>query len=178
MSPNQLYFLDCCRYKIKPSDIINVDDEANTLKEQGYLDESNALTIKAVTVLDEFETFLVKTKKKVATSVLGDNFLEKISEYRNLFPTGELPSGMLARQSTEELKLKFIWFFKTYPSYNWVQVLDATHFYIYKKAKDNHNFMVCSSYFIQKMDIKTKINKSLLADMCQALEEDSSMLNT
>lgn len=133
--------------------------------------------MKALTILDEFETCLVKTKKKVATSVLGDNFLENIHKYRNIFPTGPLPHGELARQSVQELKDKFVWFFKTYPEFSWEQVLSAAHFYVWRKSNEQYAYMSTSSYFIQKMDIKTKVNKSLLADMCQAMVDDPDMIN-
>lgn len=127
-------------------------------------------------VLEEFETFLVKTKKKVTADVLGDNFLERISEYREIFPKGFLPHGEIARQSVEELKNKFIWFFKTHPGYDWPLVLEATNYYKYIKSKDSYNFMMTSSNFIQKTDNKTKSVKSTLADYCQLLQEDPEIL--
>ena len=108
--------------------------------------------------------------------MLGENFLEKIKEYRELFPAMKLPSGELARQSVQELKDKFIWFFKTYPEYDWNLVLDATDFYVFSKHKENYSFMVTSSYFIQKTDIKTKLSRSILADYCQMILDNPEIL--
>jgi hypothetical protein len=176
LSPNQLFFLDCCRNKIKPSGIINVEAERAIAHSKGYLDSQGVLTQKALVVLEEFDTFLVKTKKKVTSDVLGADFLDRIQEYRELFPRGFLPHGEIARQSVEELKNKFIWFFKTHPSYDWPLVLEATNYYRYLKEKDKFNYMMTSSNFIQKTDNKTKTVKSTLADYCQLLQDDPEIV--
>jgi len=177
LSPNLLYYLDCCRYKVKPSPIINPDAERQIAHAKGYVDDQGVLTEKALVVLEEFETFLVKTKKKVTTDVLGEDFLEKINEYRDLFPKGFLPHGEIARQSVEELKNKFVWFFKTYPNYDWPLVLEAANYYRYLKEKDKFNYMMTSSNFIQKTDNKTKTVKSTLADYCQLLQDDPDIVS-
>lgn len=177
LSPNQLFFLDCCRNKIKPPAIINVEAERTTALSKGYLDEQGVLTNKAMIVLEEFDTFLVKTKKKVTTDILGENFLDCIQDYRDIFPKGFLPHGEIARQSIEELKNKFLWFFKTYPSYDWSLVLEATNYYRYIKEKDNFSYMMTSSNFIQKTDNKTKTVKSTLADYCQLLQDDPEIIS-
>ncbi len=176
VSPNQIYFLDCCRSRIKPTGIINPEAEGIICRAKGYIDENGQLTHKAIVILDEFETFLVKIKKKVATEVLGDKFLEKIAYYRELFPPRSLPSGSMARQSVEELKKKFIVFFKTYPEYNWTLVHLATDYYIFEKEKKGYQFMMNSSYFIQKTDSISKTTKSELADHCQFLLDNPETL--
>jgi hypothetical protein len=176
VSPNQIYFLDSCRSRIKPTNIINPDAEANICRAKGYINEKGELTQKALVILDEFETFLVKAKKKVATEVLGDKFLEKINYYRDLFPSKKLPSGSLARQSVEELKKKFIVFFKTYPQFNWALVHLATDYYIFEKEKTQYMYMMNSSYFIQKTDSISKTTKSELADHCEFLLDNPDIL--
>lgn len=175
ISPNQLYFLDCCRSKIKPTNIINENAEILISKNKNLLTEDNQLTPKAIAILDEFEMYLAKRKKKVTESVLGEDFLEKVKEYRELFPLKRLPSGELARQSVNELKDKFVWFFKTYPEYTWELVLDATHYYLHLKSLDEFRFTVTSSYFIKKTNITTKEQMSKLADYCQLLLDDESI---
>jgi hypothetical protein len=178
ISPNQLYLLDCCRRKTKPGLIINEDAEFNICQAKGFIDPlTGTLTSKALVLLEDFETLLVKTKKKVASDVLGGDFLDYIKKYRELFPATRLPSGELARQSVQELKDKFIWFFKTYPEYSWTQVIDAAYYYVYKKTEDDFKFMSTSSYFIQKTDIKSKTVKSLLADYCQLLIDNADNLD-
>ena len=178
ISPNQLYFLDSCRHKIKPTQIIDEDYERQLALERGHLDAEGKLSPGALFILDEFETLLVKTKKKVASEVLGNNALESIKTYREMFPAQKLPSGELARQTVQELKDKFIWFFKTYPEYDWNLVLDATDYYVYTKQKDGFSYMITSSYFIQKTDPRTKISRSALADHCQMILDNPEILKT
>jgi hypothetical protein len=176
MSPNMLYFLDCTRNRIAPSPIIDIDAERALAKSLGLLSPEGIVTEQALTVLDDFETFLVKTKKKVTTDVLGDDFLQQIKTYRDIFPTGLLPTGEVARQNIEELKIKFIWFFKAYPNFDWPLIHEATNYYKFIKLKDNLKFMATSSYFIQKTDPKTKTVKSTLADYCQLLQDDPDIV--
>jgi len=177
ISPNQLYFLDCCRNRIKPTNIINAEGEKAIAQARGLIDENGILTPEAIVVLEEFETYLVKTKKKVTTDVLGDGFLDNIRIYREIFPAGFLPHGEIARQSIEELKHKFVWFFKAYPDFDWPLIHEATNYYKFLKSKDNFKFMATSSYFIQKTDPRTKVTKSVLADYCQLLKEDPDIIH-
>jgi len=176
ISPNQLYFLDSCRYKIRPCHIIDVEQERQTALDRGHLDDEGKLSPGAVFILDEFETLLVKTKKKVVSEVLGNNALGSIKTYREMFPAVKLPSGEYARQNIQELKDKFVWFFKTYPEFTWDDVLDATDYYIYSKQKDGYLYMMTSSYFIQKTDPRTKISRSALADLCQNISDNPEIL--
>lgn len=176
LSPNLLYFLDCTRSKIKPSPIIDIEAERQRAKDLELLTETGILTPSAIVILDDFETFLVKTKKKVTADVLGDGFLNNIKIYREIFPSGFLPHGEIARQSVEELKKKFIWFFKTYPEFDWALIHEAANYYKFLKAKDNFKFMATSSYFIEKTDPRTKLTKSSLADYCQLLKDDPDIV--
>lgn len=178
LSPNQIYFLDCCREKIVPSKaLINVDAERMLAQHKGLIDESGGLTNKAAVILNEFETYLVKTKKKVTAAVLGEDFNQKIAEYREAFPAKRLPSGELARQSVQELKDKFVWFFKTYPEYDWDLILDATDYYNEAFKKKNYMYMATSSYFIKKTNTQTKEISSKLADYCQQIIDNPKLLD-
>ena len=178
LSPNQIYFLDCCREKIIPSKmLINPDAERMMAQHKGLIDQDGKLTNKASSILTEFETYLVKTKKKITSEVLGPDFNEKITEYRDIWPSKRLPSGELARQSSQELKDKFIWFFKTYPEYDWDLVLDATDYYNDVFKKKNYMYMATSSYFIKKTNTTTKEVSSKLADYCQEIMDNPKLLN-
>lgn len=177
VSPNLLYFMDAMRSRIKPTAIINADAERIAAHSRGLINDQGNLTYAALTILDEFETFLVKTRKKVTTDVLGENFLDNIKTYREIFPSGFLPHGEIARQSVEELKLKFIWFFKTYPDFDWQLIHEAANYYRFIKEKDGFRFMANSSYFINKTDPKTRMLKSTLADYCQLLLDDPDVIN-
>lgn len=177
ITPNQLYFLDCCREKIKPSSIINTEAEYNICKLKGFITDEGEITNLGSVILNEFETYLVKTKKKVTKEVLGEDFLDRVKEYREAWPGKRLPSGELARQSVQELKDKFVWFFKTYPEYDWDLVLDATDYYNIVYERKQYRFMVTSSYFIKKSNPQTKETTSKLADYCQELLDNPNILN-
>jgi hypothetical protein len=172
VSPNQIYILDCCREKIQPSKIVNEGAEILICQAKKLLDEHGNLTNKGAMVLDEFEMFTVKTKKKVASEILGSDMNERITEYREVWPSKRLPSGELARQSVQELKEKFVWFFKTYPEYDWDLILDATEEYNDLYKKKNYLYMVTSSYFIKKTNPQTKEVTSKLADCCQQILDE------
>lgn len=178
LSPNQEYVLDCYREKIAPSStLVNEPVERQALIEKGYLSAEGKLTQKALLVLEECELFKVKTKKKVTTSVLGADFLERINMYRELFPAIKLSSNQLARQSVKELQDKFVWFFKTYPQFDWDLVLTATNVYTLECQAKNWEYMQTSSYFIQKTDNMTKTVKSTLSDYCQLLVDNPDYIN-
>jgi hypothetical protein len=176
LSPNLLYFLDCCKKNIKPTGIINEENENAIAKEKGLIDDNGKLSLQALQILDEFEMYLVKKKTKVTKEVLGENFMEKVYEYRIAWPKTRLPSGELARQSVQELKDKFIWFFKTYPEYDWDLVLDATDYYNMLYERKRYMYMATSSYFIKKTNPQTKETTSKLADYCQQLLENPKVL--
>lgn len=171
ISPNQLYYLDSCREKIVPSQVINAEAQRVVCAQRGWISPDGKLTEGALYILDEFETFLKKTKSKVTKEILGDDFVKNVNEYREMFPANRLPSKELGRQSHTELTKKFVEFFKKYPQYDWELVLDATDYYVNYYKKVGFKFMATSSYFILKNDT------SKLADTCQAILDDPKILN-
>ena len=66
ISPNQIYYLDSRRDQISTGSIIDADIERAIAQSNGYVDLDNNLTAKALVVLNEFETYLVKRKKKIS----------------------------------------------------------------------------------------------------------------
>ncbi len=165
VSPNQIYFLDCCRERIQPSnDLINQAAEKSICEMKGLINDQGVLTYKGLTLLQDFETFLVKTKKIVTSAVLGDVADEMINKYKDYFPK-KLATGP-GRQSVRELKQKFVWFFKNHPDYTWEDVLEAANYYRYECAQRNNEYMANSSNFIKK-DTMSKESVSKLADYCQ-----------
>ena len=142
---------------------------------KGLINDQGVLTYKAMTLLEEFETFLVKSKKIVTTAVLGDDHLDKINEYREYFPA-KLATGP-GRQSPRELKQKFVWFFKNYPEYTWDDVLEAANYYSFEYKQKNYEFMANSSNFIKK-DTMSKESVSKLADYCELAKGIVEELNT
>lgn len=177
LSPNQIYYLDCCRSKIIPTKIIDIERERFLCYTMKLIDDNNNITETGLTILNEFETFLVKIKKKVSAEVLGPDAMKNIHDYRNLFPSKRLPSGELARQNVQELKEKFIWFFKTYPDFTWNDVLDSAEYYVATYKKKGYMYMATSSYFIKKMKEDRTIS-SKLADTCQEINDNPDLLRT
>lgn len=177
VSPNQIYYLDCCHSKISPTKIIDIDIIRSECQNLNLVDNNNNITSTGLVILNEFETFLVKTKKKINNEVLGENFIAKVKEYRELFPAIRLPSGQLARQSPQELKDKLVWFFKTYPDISWDELLDATEYYVEYYRKQEWRYMATSSYFIKKTLLDKTIT-SKLADTCMGDRENSTLYAT
>lgn len=177
ISPNQIYYLDCIRTRIKPTVIIESTVESAECQRKGYLNADGKITDRGLQVLEEFDTYLVKRKAKVAADVLGPDYLQNVEFYRNQFPAQRLPSGLYARQSVEELKKKFIWFFQNYPQFTWQQVFDAADYYTFLKRQQDtpYMYMMTSSYFISKTDPYTKEVKSALADTCQEMLENPNL---
>jgi hypothetical protein len=154
--------------------MINAAGEFIVCQKKGLIKEDGTLTEKAMTILDDFDMLIVKNKKKVASEILGEDSLSLIHKYRELFPAERLPSKKLARQSVKELKDKLVWFFKTYPEYNWNVVLDATAAYVEYYSKQlplPYMYMQTSSYFIKKKDSDGTF-VSALADACQQLVDN------
>jgi hypothetical protein len=177
ISPNQIYYLDSRRDQISTGSIIDADIERAIAQSNGYVDSDNNLTAKALVVLNEFETYLVKRKKKISKEILGDDFADRIKEYLQLFPDGKLPSGQLAKVNTKTLTDKFIKFFDMFPDYNnWPLILEATNYYIYSCSKEDNKFMQTSEYFISKQNLHKEIS-SKLADYCQMILNDPELKN-
>lgn len=101
--------------------------------------------------------------------------LKKLAEeYLEIFPKIKLPSGKYARVALPEIEKKLKIFKRTYkPSfkkyYGFVltdeDILQATRAYVKRYAATRYQFMVTSSYFIQKNE------KSALADEILAMKQ-------
>jgi len=104
-----------------------------------------------------------KIKRKASFS--EQDFL-KVTEYRELFPKGTLPSGQPARAPSKELEKKFLWFFLNY-NYDWDTILKATKKYISDYESAGYKYMKTSSYFINKTD--KGVTTSTLASYCDMI---------
>lgn len=103
-------------------------------------------------LLDLNKPGVKKTKPKVddLPGDINENFVENVSAYRLIFPSGNLPNGSASRSSVKELTQKFAKFFNVFPQYNWEQVLEATTNYVNKYATKEYLYMRTSSNFIMK----------------------------
>jgi hypothetical protein len=98
-------------------------------------------------------------------------------EYLEIFPKMRLPSNKYARVSIVEIEKKMRGFLKVYRQsfkkdygfkLTYTDILDATKSYVSRYAKMGYQFMVTSSYFIQKNE------KSALADEIIAMKQGTS----
>lgn len=145
--------------------------ELRILKTDSWVTDKNELTDKAKHLLEEMDAFYGTKVKKHRRLSLGADALQYINRYREMFPKGELPSGVPARVNYKELEKKFTWFFNTY-TFDWETVLKATHNYIELYEGRGYQYMQNSSYFISRQDHQKNIT-STLATFCDQVIEES-----
>lgn len=169
ITPNQLFMLICFKDKVNPP-LINVTAELTVCKLKGLIDDNNKLTTKALTIITDCEAFFKKTKVKVASETLGEDYKEKVKQYREIFPRGTHPTlGYTFRTSIEDITPRFQWFFNRYPEFTWDLVLRATEEFVRKAQANGYRGLGKAGYFIKKTDKDSNTITSPLADMCQDL---------
>lgn len=165
LTPNTYYYLHCISENISPNKFVNSSIESVRLQAAGWLDENNKLTAKSTALVKEIESYFVSSKKKTSVDVLGENFMEKIEEYLDIFPKFKLPSGKYARSDKKNLENNFRWFFATH-TYDWDTVLKATMRYVDEYEVNGYKYMRTSQYFIRKQNAAEKSFDSELANYC------------
>jgi hypothetical protein len=100
---------------------------------------------------------------------MGQDFVNKINTYREVFPNIKLPSGKPARNNVKMLSESFRWLFETY-DYTWEQIIKATKMYVNEYRDAQYMYMQTSQYFICKQD-KHKVKSSTLADYCDMIKD-------
>lgn len=169
LTPNQLFLLICFKDRLNPP-LINVAGELTVCRLKGFIDDQNKLTPKALGIISDCEAFFKKTKVKLASEILGEDYKQKVAQYRELFPRGTHPTlGYTFRTSIEDITPRFQWFFSRYPDYTWELVLRATQTFVEKAQANGFRGLGKASYFIKKTDKDSNTITSPLADMCQDL---------
>jgi len=169
LTPNQLLLLYCLKNKVSTQQINNwlelkgLQDNNLVEGEEG----SFSITTQGKMILRKYDNYFVKAKKKTNIQLMGKDFLDKINEYRNIFPAGKLPSGKPARVNVRSLETNFRWFFEEY-SHDWDTIIKATKMYVNQYEENDFNYMMTSQYFIAKQD-KHKVKTSTLADYCDMI---------
>jgi len=151
---------------------INNDADKNKLVEQKYLqfeDGKYTLTADAKMLIARMDNYFIKAKKKTDIQLMGKDFVDKINDYREIFPAKKLPSGKLARNNVKALGEAFRWFFETY-DHTWDDVINATRMYVNEYRDKEYMYMQTSQYFICKQD-KHRVKHSTLADYCDMMIE-------
>ena len=132
-----------------------------------WLNENLTLTNKSLIFTEELNSFFKKTKKKTSQALLGQDFLDKIQEYVEIFPNRKLNSGKYARVNAKNLEVSFRWFFENY-DYDWTTLLSATEKYVDEYSIRNYEYMRTAQYFIRKQNID-KSFESDLANYCDQI---------
>lgn len=167
LTPNEFYLL----YSIRESTsapLINMDLERRGLTTKGWI-LNKELTPKAKRVIKEVESYFKRSKTKSNNLIMGDDFIQQIGKYNDLWPKMKLPTGKAARSAKGNLEPGFRWFFQTY-EFGWDIIMKATNFYLDEREKENWNYTRTSQYFIRKQSTD-KSWSSDLADCCQLIED-------
>ena len=177
LNPNQFYLLYCIR-KNTGSLTINIHQELRSLEKNGWIkkmeegDKTPILEPKAITLIQQVESFFITHKKKTATQVMGKGYGDNLRAYRDTFPKKKLPSGEPARNDLRNLEIAMKWFFENH-EYSWETILKATDVYVTKYEKVDYLYMRTSVYFIRK-EVGKDWN-STLANYCAAIDNGDDL---
>ena len=173
LTPNQSLILFGMKQGISLKQTTQQDKD--TLVEEGYLvkkDNLYTMTPQAKLLIVQLDNYFIKAKKKTDSQLMGKNFVDKINNYREIFPAKKLPSGKPARNNVKALGEAFRWFFETY-DHTWEEVHKATRMYVNEYRDADYMYMQTSQYFICKQD-KHRVKHSTLADYCDMIVEGVS----
>lgn len=167
ITPNQCMLLLAFHEGITPSTYDDLDHKA--LLKESYIDNNSDVTNEGEKIVTTLNNYFKINKKKTSKQLLGKAGALNISQYRDIFPKGKLPSGVPGRNNVKILTENFRWFFAEY-NYSWEEIIKATKMYVNEFQKNNYMYMQNSQYFISKQD-KHKVKTSKLADYCDMLRD-------
>jgi hypothetical protein len=173
LTPNQSLILFGMKQGISLKQTTQQDKDI--LVEEGYLVKKDSLytmTPQAKLLIVQLDNYFIKAKKKTDSQLMGKNFVDKINNYREIFPAKKLPSGKPARNNVKALGEAFRWFFETY-DHTWEEIQKATRMYVNEYRDAGYMYMQTSQYFICKQD-KHRVKHSTLADYCDMIVEGVS----
>ena len=170
LTPNQVLLLFGIKQGVSLPQITN--DDKLALERAGYLILDNGkytMSAEAKSLIVHLDNYFTKAKKKTDAQLMGQDFVDKINTYREIFPNIKLPSGKPARVNVKMLSESFRWLFETY-DYTWEQIIKATKMYVNEYRDAQYMYMQTSQYFICKQD-KHKVKSSTLADYCDMIKD-------
>jgi hypothetical protein len=175
LTPNSFYVLHCIKEKTVVGNFVNKALECKKLQTDQWLTENLELTSKSIIFMTEIDGYFRKTKKKTSISIMGNNFIENIQKYNEIFPNKKLSSGKYARVNPKSLENAFRWFFENY-NYTWETILKATQKYVLEYESKNYEYMRTAQYFLRKQNVD-KSWDSDLATYCEFLNssEDTEL---
>lgn len=165
LTPNTFYVLYCIKEKITVSNFVNKAIECKKLQSDTWIDKNLQLTSKSIIFIAEIDGYFRKSKKKTNIDLLGNDFIENIKNYNDIFPNKKLSSGKYARVNTKSLENAFRWFFENY-DYSWDTILQATFKYVSEYSVQRYEYMRTSQYFVRKQSTD-KTWDSDLATYCE-----------
>jgi hypothetical protein len=175
ITPNQLLLLYSIHERISVPQIKPLS-EVGYLVKAGYVVQhkkenkrSYTITRDGKSIIRKYDNYFIKAKKKTNIQLMGKDFLDKLNEYREIFPAGKLPSNKPARQNIKSLETAFRWFFETY-DFTWDEIIRATKMYVNEFRDKEYLYMKNSQYYISKQD-KNKVKHSELADYCDMIKD-------
>tara|TARA_Y100000593_G_scaffold94140_1_gene191811 strand:- start:1463 stop:1981 length:519 start_codon:yes stop_codon:yes gene_type:complete len=152
---------------------INPHLEIKGLVNEGLVDykpgDSVTIKKKGRDIIIKYDSYFKKAKKKTSVQLMGKEYLEKVEEYRELFPAKKLPSGKPARVNVKTLINNFRWFFDQYDC-SWDEVIAATKRYVNEYAQKDYLYMQTSQYFICKAN-QNKVKQSQLMDYIDMIRD-------
>lgn len=175
LSPNSFYTLLSIYNKEAPKKV-NLELELRSLEGAGYIADRR-ITQKGIDLVKELSE-KYKTDKQgnlVKVKKFTEEQMAKVTEYREIFPKGILPSGQPSRVPLKELEKKFLWFLLTY-DYSWETILKATKKYVSEYAAKNYEYMKTSGYFVSKTEKGAIV--STLASYCDMIEDGDEPTQT
>jgi hypothetical protein len=125
------------------------------------------MSSKLIKLVESMDVFFQPVKKQNPIELMGEDYLNKIKEYVEIFPTKKLPNNKYARTDVKNLQTNFEWFFKQY-SYSWNTILKATELYVEEYRKTNYLYMRTSFYFIRKAEQDKQVSSDL-ANYCDRI---------
>jgi hypothetical protein len=170
LTPNQVLLLFGIKQGVSLPQVTN--DDKLALERLGYLTLDNGkytMSAEAKSLIVHLDNYFTKAKKKTDAQLMGQDFVDKINIYREIFPNIKLPSGKPARVNVKMLSESFRWLFETY-DYTWEQIIKATRMYVNEYRDAQYMYMQTSQYFICKQD-KHKVKSSTLADYCDMIRD-------
>jgi hypothetical protein len=170
LTPNQVLLLFGIKQGVALPQVTN--DDKLALEKLGYLILDNGkytMSAEAKSLIVHLDNYFTKAKKKTDAQLMGQDFVDKINIYREVFPNIKLPSGKPARVNVKMLSESFRWIFETY-DYTWEQIIKATKMYVNEYRDAQYMYMQTSQYFICKQD-KHKVKSSTLADYCDMIRD-------
>lgn len=137
----------CIKYNLKLV-LVNNPTDIKILLNLKYIDGNNQITELGNTLLDNLGVLFKKTKVANSLDLLGNNFLDKINEYKNYFPKNK-------RSTTNEIKEKFVKLFIKNPNLKWDDLLNATKLYFSEDREEKYIYKASNFIMVERSGINT-----------------------